>query len=191
MAKEEKKYEGDFETALKQFVKATQNSAKFARICAQMALEHFSANGDLSRCQQFFDNMTPNYVRRAAYVAWLVAFAPIKMEKGKFTKDKAREGFGKGEGPVLSEEQLAAAFKKDFWDFAPESEIRVVTALDFDKALIAFIARWTKENKHQKHDMPTTLRHILDIEEVVKSKVLPDALPPSLASEPETRPSVH
>lgn len=165
-------FKGTFEEALKAFSKATAQSMHLAGTCAQMALEHFSESGDLSYCQRFFDTMPANYSRRAAFVAWLVEFAPVVFEKQKFLKDKGTDAIKL----PLTEEQVTLALKKPFWEFAPEAPIVTVTALDFDKALIAFCERWSKETKNRKIDMPTTLDHILDIEELVKSRVNPDAL---------------
>lgn len=178
MPKQEKAFTGSFDEALKAFAKANDNSLKFARICSRMALSHFSEHGDLSYVQRFFDTMIANYNRRAAYTAWMIKFAPVVLDKMKWSKDKTAEGFGKGtpESHVLTDEQLAAAFKVDFWEFAPEAPIVVITALDFDKALLAFIQRWAKESKNRKIDMPTTKDHIHDIEEVVKSRLSPEAL---------------
>jgi hypothetical protein len=102
-----------FETALKRFVTATNSSMRYARICAEMALEHFAEHGNITMAQQLLDAMPQNYVRRAAYLKWLDAHAPITMEGGKLRKDTA---------PNATEFNVELALSKPFWDFAPDPE---------------------------------------------------------------------
>ena len=102
-----------FDEALKRFVKHTALSMKYAEMCAQMALQHFHDHGQVARLQQFFDAMPENWVRKAAFKLWLRDHAPITMVDGKFLKDVSEDA---------NEFNLAQAFAKPFWEFAPDPE---------------------------------------------------------------------
>src|SRR3546814_10635520 len=81
----------EFSKKLKLFIGATRNSMKYARECAEAGLRHFAEHGDTVFCQELLDAMPKNYVRRAAYLKWLSAHAPITMLENKLAKDKSDE----------------------------------------------------------------------------------------------------
>jgi hypothetical protein len=131
-----------FETALKNFLKATENSKKFARIASELALEHFADCGDVAYLQAMYDAMNSksnrNYVRKVAFLRWLWAHAPVKMENNKLFKDKSQDR------PV----DLDKACAMPFWDFSPDPEQIVYEDTDVVKALQGVIKRFDKSDRY-------------------------------------------
>jgi hypothetical protein len=141
----------DFATNLKRFVNATKNSMKYARICSEMALQHFHDTGNTAWCQEMFnamltDEKRANYVRQDAYVRWLVAHAPIKLSGRKMLKDK-----DKGANPF----NLEAAFSKPFWDFAPAKENVNFSAEDVVTAMKNVVKRFQGERYEASNEAAT------------------------------------
>jgi len=136
----EKTPENKFQVALDGFIKATQNSKQYAKECSQLAFEQFAEHGNLSMAQQFFDAMAThgnNYVRKAAFAKWLMFYAPVGFEKGKFFKDKKRKD---------QECHTVEAFKKDFWDFAPDKEKIVFDTTMVLQQLDRLVKRFRSDN---------------------------------------------
>lgn len=131
-----------FAASLKTFVGSTKTSMKAASQCAAIALEQFKLHGDLSLCQQFYENMPKNYVRRAAYLKWLKHFAPVTMdgESKKLVKDKS-------EAAISHEDiDLEAACKQEFWDFAPDPEQVLWQETDLVKSLRSTVKKYHKDH---------------------------------------------
>jgi hypothetical protein len=126
----------NFEKALKGFVKATASSMKYALACSQLALTHFQEHGDLTPAQRFLEAMPKNYVRRAAFLKWLAAHAPVTMENGKLLKDKSDKAI---------DFNLDGAFAKPFWEFAPDQEEVIFSKADVLAAFMATVKRFRKD----------------------------------------------
>src|SRR3990167_8408874 len=103
----------DFTKTLKVFKSLTGKTMALARQLSEAAIGHFAEHGDLVYAQEFLDAMPKNYLRRVAFLKWLAAFSPIKMEGEKLLKDKR---------PEAVEFNLDGAKKLPFWDFAPDPE---------------------------------------------------------------------
>ena len=141
-----------FTKALKLFVTLTTDSMKAAQVCANMAIEHFAAHGDLGYVQQFYDAMRTNgknYVRSTAFVAWLHRFAPVVLIDDKWKKDKERAQDYPENIHVL-EDDLAAAISKSFWEFKPDTE---QYAFEYTDVIIGFEAV-LKRFKNEKRNTP-------------------------------------
>lgn len=131
-----------FAKSLKGFIGSTAASMAFARECSHLALEQFKLHGDLSLCQQFLDAMPKNYVRRAAFLKWLKAFAPVTMDdkEKKLVKDKS-------DGAIDNADiDLEAAFKEDFWNFAPDPEQVLWAETDVVKSLENAVKKFHKDH---------------------------------------------
>lgn len=102
-----------FDETLAVFVSATAKSMEAALLCSHLAIQYFAEFGDLGQAQRFLDAMPKNYVRRAAFLKWLAAHAPVTMEKGKLIKDHSENA---------ADWNVDVALIKPFWDFAPDKE---------------------------------------------------------------------
>lgn len=133
-----------FDVALKRFKSATQNSMKYALTCSIMSLEHFAEHGDLSKCQAFLDAMPANYVRKAAYLKWLTAHAPVTIEKGTLKKDTSEK--------ALKAVDLDGARSISFWEFAPDPELVVFQTGDVVQAVLGVIKRFENSERYKPGD---------------------------------------
>lgn len=131
---------GNFEAVLRLFVNATNTSKKHALTLSIMAIETFAEHGDLSKAQKFLDAMPQNFLRKQAFIAWLVNFAPVKLEKGKFTKDQKR-------GSMKID--LAAAKVKAFWDFEPEKPIVNYGFDDVRTQVLRLVKRYENSERYK------------------------------------------
>lgn len=119
---------------------------KYTRQMAEMSLIHFEAYGDVVYIQAAFDNMDShgkNYVRKQAYKAWAEHFTPLKMENGRFSKDKSDKAV-----PF----NLKGALAVDFWEFAPEQELKTFDAQEVSKLLLAVIGKLRNAEKWSAKD---------------------------------------
>ena len=114
-----------FEGLLKTFIESTNTSMEAAHELAMLGLRHYAGPnqdgtgddaGDLSYCQRFLEEMDKNYIRRQAYVDWLMAHAPVTMKKETFIKDKSDKA---------SPWKVEVGCKVKFWEFAPAAPIGV------------------------------------------------------------------
>ena len=96
--------------------KATKTSKELAREIADYALSHFFEHGNITLLNKFLvalETTGKNYVRKSAYLLWLKAFAPVKMEQNILVLDRDQE---------FDQELLEKALEKPFYDFAPEKQ---------------------------------------------------------------------
>jgi hypothetical protein len=133
----------NFETSLKTFVRSTKASMAAALACATLSLAHFAEHGDTSQLNRFVEAMPKNYIRRAAFVKWALAHAPLKLEGGKFVKDKAENAV-----PL----NLEAANAKPFWDFAPDQEDMIFSDADVYAAFTNAIKKFRKDKSKPKDE---------------------------------------
>lgn len=106
----------NFDQMLEAWAKATTASRDLAVEIANYAISHLYEHGQIAFLQKFLtalETTGKNYVRKAAYLLWLKAYAPIKMESGVLVVDKSKE---------FDPELLKKALKVKFFDFAPEKE---------------------------------------------------------------------
>ena len=135
-----------FEDLLKEFVKATNASKDLAQQCANMAIIHFKDHDDTVYCQKFMDAMPQNYLRKAAFVAWLVKFSPIELVESKFKKDKDR---AKKEGDKAWD--IETALEISFWEFKPERPITNFSADDLRVQVLRLVKRF-RSDKYKAED---------------------------------------
>lgn len=138
MAKTRKK---TFDQVLNGFVKSVKLTKKYAQECAEMALEHFEATGDLTYCEKFLtaiETTGKNFVRRKAYLVWLCAHAPVVMIDGVLKKDKSDDAV---------EFDIEGSYAKPFWDYMPEAETKNFFGADVIEAIKNTLNRFdTKKN---------------------------------------------
>jgi len=140
---DEKSSKNTFDDLIKSWVAGIKNSKRQAREIAELGMKHFHAHGDTCRLQLFLEAIEKhgrNYVRKAAFLKWCLAFSPITMDDGKLVKDKER---AKKEG--FDPDMLEKALKEPFWDFAPDPENVSFTDTDVVKALNSVIAKYEKQ----------------------------------------------
>lgn len=147
-----------FEQALKGYSRTLKSNMKFAEACAILALEHFAQHGDTVYIQRFFDAMVKNYARRNAFLAWVVAFAPIALVSNKFVKDTSE---------TASKLDLDGARKITFWNFSPEVEIKTFSASDIDNRLISLVKSLMNEERQKPLDDAAKAK-LLQLEGLVK-----------------------
>lgn len=138
-----------FEKALSSFIRSTKESMDTARKCAEMGLQHFADHGNTIWLQRFYDVMPQNWTRKQAFLKWLASHAPITMKDKKFVKDTAENA---------STLDLEGAFKKPFWDFAPEMPIIDFTTEDLNKALVSLVKRFQGTKRYAPADEQATLQ---------------------------------
>lgn len=123
------------------FTKLTVDGMASARVCAELALTHFAKTGDVVYLQNMLDVIEKegkNYVRKAAFLSWAIAFSPLTSEKGKLRKDKSKEA-----NPF----NLLGAEEKPFWEFAPEKEAVVFGYNDVVVKLKAVVKSFEDEKR--------------------------------------------
>lgn len=135
-----------FDVALTRYKSNVKLAMQYARLCSEMAIDHFAKTGDITYCQRFFDAMPANYERRNAFVKWLVAHSPAKLEKGKFSKDKSESA---------SPFDVAKAKAKPFWEFSPETPLTNFSAADLIKGVVLLVKRF--EGQHAADEQATQL----------------------------------
>ncbi len=135
-----------FDALIEMWTKATVTSRDLAVEIANYAISHFYEHGNTALLQQFLtalETTGKNYVRKASYLLWLKAFAPVKMEGGKLVKDKDQEF-----DPAL----LEKALKTKFFDFAPEKEKVFFEADGVVVPITRAVAAFDRENMIPKDD---------------------------------------
>ena len=141
-----------FSANLDTFKRLTVDGMASARLCAEMALTHFAKTGDVVYLQNMLDVIEKegkNYVRKAAFLSWAIAFSPLTSEKGKLRKDKSKDA-----NPF----NLLKAEEKPFWEFAPEKEAVAFGYNDVVVKLKAVIKSYKDEKKfHAASEKATEL----------------------------------
>lgn len=136
-----------FDVALQRFMRSTAVSMASARMCAEMAIRHFEAHGDLSLAQRFYDAIANgkanNYVRKAAFVKWLAAHSPVTMAGGIFKKDTKE---------TAVQFNVKKACEKSFWEYAPDPEAIVFEATDVVKMISNVVKRLSNDEKAKPLD---------------------------------------
>lgn len=139
-----------FEMNLKGFKETQTSNMDYAWKCAQAALIHFHAHGDVIWIQEFHDAMDKNYSRRVAFIAWLRKYCPIAMEGGKFKKDK---------GDNAVEFNMADALSAPFWEQEPpEVQITNFSSDDLNKAIWNTIKKFQNNERYHATDKATENR---------------------------------
>lgn len=145
-----------FEGHLKAFTRSIKASVVHALACATLSLQHFHDHGDTSKCMAFYNAMPDNFVRKTAYVKWLMAHAPIIWDGKQLVKDKTDDAV---------KFNLEAALAKPFWEFAPDQELKELSNEDAYKRLMAAIKYFRSDKV--KIDEPTK-RMVDSVEVAIK-----------------------
>lgn len=154
----------DFDIALLAFITASRESRQMARLCSEIGIVQFFNTGDLSQCQRFLDAIPKNYGRRAAYVKWLTAFVPVRMnmETKKLKKDKRDEAI------PFSTENIKKALEMPFWEFSPAIQPDVeYTAESVMSAVRSVLAKHRTERYKNKDD--AAKKRLDDIEAAIST----------------------
>ena len=144
-----------FDKHLRVFTRSIEQGKAAARACAIIALEHFRDHGNLVLCQRLLDVMSDkgkNYVRRTAYLKWLVAFAPVMMEGGRLLKDTRA---------TANKLNVEGAAKVDFWDFAPEAIVMNMSNEEVFKALRAKLGAFLKDKVKVTPEIKASITNLL------------------------------
>ena len=139
------KAEFNFDAKLKSFITATKRSMELAWELAQYTFVQFEEHDNLTPAQTLFDAMGKhgkNYVRRMAYLKWLADNSPVKIEKGKLSKDKEKDA-----KPFNRKK----AFAIKFWEANPDPEQIPFSALVVDKRVMGVI-KSLKDDRHVATD---------------------------------------
>lgn len=137
-----------FNESLEAFVRTLEDNKRFARICADMGLDHFAAHQDLIYLQRFLDKISSNgknYVRKAAFLQWCMDFAPIKESEGKLTKDKASKVW---DDPQAKADLIEKAHAVAFWDHKPDTEQVYFGNMEYLKAMAAAHKKFKGDRYH-------------------------------------------
>lgn len=147
----------DFDKARTAFRRNVETGKKLAVTLANAAIEHFRSCGDTSYIADFHADLIgagKNFVRAGAYLKWLVAHAPVKLEANKFVKDQDRSAeLGWGDGSTEAAKALVAkSSEKAFFDFAPEATISNFSAADVIDAVEKIVSRFQNSKKAKAKD---------------------------------------
>jgi hypothetical protein len=143
----------DFDKKRAAWVKGVTSNKALGALLAQVAGEHFAAHGDTSYIQDFYGDMRSagkNYVRSSAFLAWLVAHFPVKLEQNKFVKDQELATKMNWSDKSARNALIEKAKAKPFYDFAPEA---VVENYKADTVIVA-LEKAIKRFENSKHYQP-------------------------------------
>lgn len=135
----------DFDKARATFRKGIETSKSLAEKLSVAALAHFAEHGDTSYIQDFYSDLRgvgKNYLRSAAFLKWLVAYAPVKMEAHKFVKDQERAITLNWANEEAKAALLAKAAETTFWDHDPELAVVNYKADDVIEAVEKLVKRF-------------------------------------------------
>lgn len=137
-----------FDDLLKTFTTANASSMEAAQALANMAIQQFEEHGDLSFAIKFLGAMHSKYNRVQAFLKWLMAFSPVKVE------GSLQSGYilSKDKGEKAVEFNVAEALKVSFWDYdSPKEEIIQYDTEALLKALKGAINKF-RGAKYQAHN---------------------------------------
>lgn len=160
----------DFDKTLKLFVSSTKRSMLYARQLAEYSFDQFEQGGNLAPAQTFFDEMGKtgkNYVRRMAFIKWMADNSPLKIEKGKLTKDKSEDA---------TPFNRKAAMATPFWEANPDPEQVPFSALIVTKRLKGVIKslegeRYKAEDEKAKKALKLAHKMVDDFEKAAAAIV--------------------
>lgn len=147
----ESNFKDTFETQLPIFVKSVKESMVAARACAEAALCHFEAHGDVTLLQTFHDAMPKDYSRRSAFLSWARAFSPLDMKAGKMLKDKRKEA---------TPFNIEKALSEPFWEHTKDVEIVNFTHQSIIKDVDRLFKKYCEDTEHASNDEATRAAQI-------------------------------
>jgi hypothetical protein len=146
-----------FKQALLNYTKATTDSMRWAKQCADMAILHFEEHGDLCYAQAFYDAIPNNYGRGVAFLKWMAEFSPMQVtsqgKKRVLSKDTVRAE-KEGDDAFNTEKAL----ETPYWDFAPDKEQYVYEEADVIKLMDRVVKRLENTEKSAPKDEAATRR---------------------------------
>ena len=158
----------DFDKKLNAFSKTQAVLMKSLHALADAAFLQFAEHGDTSFINNLFNTISKNVIRRDAFMKWLVAHAPLKMEKGVWVKDK---------GPTASALNVEGALKAPFWEFAPAKEVQDFSADDIVQAVVKLVSKYENTNKfHAANDAAT--KKLAEVKRLAKELAGPSTMLP-------------
>jgi hypothetical protein len=145
----------EFDKTRLAFRRATESGKRLAHTLAMASLRHFAKHGDTSYIADFYGDLTgtgKNFIRAGAFMKWLVAYTPVKMEQKKFLKDQERATALNWSDEAACEALIAKAEAVPFWDFDPEATITNFKASDVIAAVEKLVKRFENESKSKPED---------------------------------------
>jgi hypothetical protein len=145
----------EFDKTRLAFRKATESGKKLAHTLAMASVRHFAEHGDTSYIADFYSDLRgagKNFIRSSAFLKWLVAHAPVKLEQNKFVKDQEQATALNWSDQAAREALIAKAEAVSFWDFDPEATITNFKASDVIAAVEKLVKRFENESKSKPED---------------------------------------
>lgn len=139
-----------FDASLEQLRHHTEGGKTAARLCADLAIQHFAMHGDLIYAQRLLDGMRSwgkNYMRPAAFIKWLTDFAPVKLDGDTLKKDKLREQ-KMWPDAVAEQDHIDRALAIPFWDHKPDTELQQFGRLDILNAVLKTLKKFENEERY-------------------------------------------
>jgi hypothetical protein len=159
------------------FRKNVTKSKEMANELAVAAGAHFAEHGDTSYIADFYSDLRgagKNFVRSSAFLAWLVAHFPVKMEQNKFVKDQELATKMDWADDDKRNALVAKSQEKPFYDFAPEAVVEDYKADTIIVSLTKALAKF-ENSKHYRAENPEAVAMLARAKGVIATLKAPVA----------------
>lgn len=153
-----------FKTKLEELKKALGSSMALARELAEAALSIFEQDGNLNYITDLTNALPANFGRQAALIKWFRDHSPSVVTSDKNSNTYSwKKNKTEGATPFNVEE----ACKTAFWDYAPDTSVKLFASSDIDKRLLGVIKSFKDESKNKPMNAKA-VEHLSELERVIK-----------------------
>jgi hypothetical protein len=137
---------------------------KLSREIGDDAILQFEEDGNLNKATMLANAIPTNFGRRTAYLAWLKAHAPVVVTHDK---DKDIYTLKKDKASTAVPFNTEAALKVAYWDFAPDTSVKLFASSDVDKRIMGVIKSFEDESKNQPMN-DKAREHLRELKQVLQ-----------------------
>ena len=152
-----------FKTKLAELKQALGNSMALARELAETSLRIFEQDGNLNYITELTNAIPANFGRQTALIKWFRDHSPSVVT---FDKNSNTYSWKKDKAENAKPFNLEGACKTPFWDYAPDTSVKLFASSDIDKRLLGVIKSFKDEGKNKPMNAKA-VKHLAELEQVL------------------------
>lgn len=153
-----------FKTKLEELKQALGNSMALARELAETSLRIFEQDGNLNYIADLTNAIPTNFGRQTALIKWFKDHSPSVVN---FDKNSNTYSWKKDKAENANAFDVEKACQTPFWDYAPDTSVKLFASSDVDKRLLGVIKSFKDESKNKPMNAKA-VQHLAELEQVIQ-----------------------
>lgn len=140
------------------------NVMALARELSEVSLRIFEQDGNLNYITDLTNAIPTNFGRQTALIKWFKDHSPSVVN---FDKNSNTYSWKKDKAENANAFDVEKACQTPFWDYAPDTSVKLFASSDIDKRLLGVIKSFKDEGKNKPMNAKA-VQHLAELEQVIQ-----------------------